>query len=223
MDLKEVYEKLEKVENGADLITAIKTEVAKVNGEAAKHRNENKASTDKLTSTNQKLSTVLAALGLEDGEDLEEKVGTVKATLDGIRAKGGKPDEILLKFSKMEKDMKSMEAKLQEATAAQEAERAKRLTTVKHSLAIDALTKGNAANPKEMAKLIVDNITGEEDNALVYKAGDKEISIEEGAAAWLKDNPWAVKVDPKGGSGSGGAGGGSGDAFTDGFMSELKG
>ena len=116
-----------------------------------------------------------------------------------------------------------MEAKLQEATAAQEAERAKRLTTVKHSLAIDALTKGNAANPKEMAKLIVDNITGEEDNALVYKAGDKEISIEEGAAAWLKDNPWAVKVDPKGGSGSGGAGGGSGDAFTDGFMSELKG
>ena len=223
MDLKEVYEKLEKVENGADLITAIKTEVAKVNGEAAKHRNENKASTDKLTSTNQKLSTVLAALGLEDGEDLEEKVGTVKATLDGIKAKGGKPDEILLKFSKMEKDMKSMEAKLQEATAAQEAERAKRLTTVKNSLAIDALTKGNAANPKEMAKLIVDNITGEEDNALVYKAGDKEISIEEGAAAWLKDNPWAVKVDPKGGSGSGGAGGGSGDAFTDGFMSELKG
>ncbi len=223
MDLKEVYEKLEKVENGADLITAIKTEVAKVNGEPAKHRNENKANTDKLTATTQKLSTVLTALGLEDGEELEEKVGTVKATLDGIKAKCGKPDEILLKFIKMQKDMKSMEAKLQEATAAQEAERAKRLTTVKNSLAIDALTKGNAANPKEMAKLIMENITGEEDNALVYKAGDKEISIEEGAAAWLKENPWAVKVEPKGGSGSGGAGGGSGDAFTDGFMSELKG
>ena len=54
MDLKEVYEKLEKVENGADFITAIKTEVAKINGEAAKHRNESKANTDKLTATNQK-------------------------------------------------------------------------------------------------------------------------------------------------------------------------
>lgn len=223
MDLKEVYEKLEKVENGADFITAIKTEVAKINGEAAKHRNESKASTDKLTATNQKLSTVLSALGLEDGEDLEEKVGTVKATLDGIKAKGGKPDEILLKFGKMEKDMKTLQKQLDDANNANAAERAKRLTTVKQSLAIDALTKGNAANPKEMAKLIIDNIAGEEDNALVYKAGDKELSIEEGAAAWLKDNPWAVKVNPNAGGGAAAGGEGSGDSFKDGFMSELKG
>ena len=154
---------------------------------------------------------------------LQEKVGTVKATLDGIKAKGGKPDEILLKFGKMEKDMKTLQKQLDDANNANVAERAKRLTTVKQSLAIDALTKGNAANPKEMAKLIIDNIAGEEDNALVYKAGDKELSIEEGAAAWLKDNPWAVKVNPNAGGGAAAGGEGSGDSFKDGFMSELKG
>jgi hypothetical protein len=223
MDLKEVFEKLEKVESGADLITAIKTEVAKLNSEAAKHRSESKVSTEKLTTTSKKLSTVLSVLGLEDGEDLEEKTGSLKATLDGIAAKGGKPDEILMKFGKMEKDMKTLQKQLEDANNSNAAERAKRLTTVKQSIAIDALTKGNAANPKEMAKLIMDNIIGETDDALTYKTGDKELSIEDGAAEWLKNNPWAVKVNPNAGSGAPTGGAGSGDAFTDGFMGELKG
>lgn len=211
MDLKEVYAKLEGVEGGADLITAIKAEVQKINGEAAKSRTEGKTASEKAEAVAKKLTTVLSALDLEDSEDLEDKIGTVKSTLDGIKAKGGKPDEVLLKFGKMEKEVKSLQDKLQAATTAQESERAKRLTTVKQSLAIDALTKGSAANPKEMAKLIMDNIAGDDDNALVYKSGDKEMSVEEGAAAWLKENPWAVKVDPKAGGGSGGAGGASGD------------
>lgn len=220
MDLKDVYAKLESVEGGADLITTIKAEVQKINGEAAKSRTEGKAFAEKAEAVTKKMNTVLSALEIEDGDDWEEKVSAVKSTLDGLKSKGGKPDEVLLKFGKMEKEVKSLQEKLQAATTAQEAERAKRILTLKQSLAIDALTKGNAANPKEMAKLIMDNIDGEEDSALVYKNGDKEMSIEEGASEWLKDNPWAVRVDPKGGSGSGGSGG-NGDAFMDGFASEL--
>lgn len=221
MELKDVYAKLEGIEGGADLITAIKSEFQKINSEAAKNRTESKSAAEKAELTDKRLQTVLKALDLEDDESVEEKIGTVKATLDGIKAKGGKPDEILQKFGKMEKDMKTLQEQLQAATTAQEAERAKRVMTVKQSLAIDALTKGNAANPKEMAKLILENIVGDDDNALVYKNGDKDMTIEEGTAEWLKENAWAVKVDPKGGSGSG-AGGGKGDAFMEGFSSELQ-
>lgn len=220
MELKDVFAKLEGVDGGADLITAIKTEIQKINGEAAKNRTEGKAAAEKAEAVAKKMTAVLSALEIEDGEDLEDKVSAVKATLDGIKAKGGKPDEVLQKFGKMEKEMKTLQEQLKAATTAQEAERAKRMVTVKQSLAIDALTKGNAANPKEMAKLIMDNIGGEDDGSLVYKNGDKEMSIEEGTVEWLKENPWAVKVDPKGGGGSGGAGG-KGDAFMDGFASEL--
>ncbi len=220
MDLKDVYAKLEGIEGGADLITAIKAEVQKINGEAAKSRTEGKAFAEKAEAVTKKMTKVLSALELEDGDDLEEKVSAVKSTLDGLKSKGGKPDEVLLKFGKMEKEVKSLQEKLQAATASQEAERAKRMLTLKQSLAIDALTKGNAANPKEMARLILDNIGGDDDSALTYKNGDKEMSIEDGVAEWLKANPWAVKVDPKCGGGSGGAGG-KGDAFMDGFASEL--
>ena len=48
MDLKEVYTALEKVENGAELITAIKTEVNKLNNEAKRHREAGEQSGKKL-------------------------------------------------------------------------------------------------------------------------------------------------------------------------------
>ena len=38
MEMKQVYEALEKVENGADLIAAIKGEINTLNNEAKKHR-----------------------------------------------------------------------------------------------------------------------------------------------------------------------------------------
>ena len=38
MEMKEVYEKLEQMEGGAELITAIKSEVSKLNGEAKTNR-----------------------------------------------------------------------------------------------------------------------------------------------------------------------------------------
>ena len=186
MDLKEVYDKLEK----ADAVA-------------------------------KKLTSVLSALELEDGDDLDDKVGAVKSTLDGIKAKGGKPDEVLLKFGQMEKTVKTLEGKLQAATAAQEAERAKRLTTVKQSLLIDALTKGNAASPKDMARLLLDNVSGEDDTALVFKNGDNEVSIEEVVTAWFKENPWAVKVDPQKGGGSTGGGGAIGSLHTKGCAADI--
>lgn len=218
MDLKEVYSKLESMEGGTDLITAIKTEVAAINAEAAKHRNAGKES----AAVTKKLGSVLTGLGLEDGEDLEDKVATIKATLDGIAAKGGKPDEVLLKFGKMEKELQKLQAELKTTNEERAAERMKHLETVKRSKVVEALTKGNAAKPDQMAKILMGEVVGDSEDALVYKLGDKDVSIEEGAAAWLKENSWAVRVSNKPGSGAPAHSGGAPDDFTSAFMSELN-
>lgn len=50
MEMKQVYEALEKVENGADLIAAIKGEIDTLNNEAKKHRTAGEQSATKLKS-----------------------------------------------------------------------------------------------------------------------------------------------------------------------------
>ena len=199
MTLKEIYEKLETMEGGTELINAIKAEVAVINNEAAKHRN---ASKDSAAAT-KKLSTILSGLGLEDGDELEEKVADLKATLDGIAAKGGKPDEFLLKFNKMEKSVGTLQEQLAAALKEAADEKAKSLTSTKLNLALEELTKGNATNPKEIAKIIMGNISGDAADALVFKTDDgQEISVAEGVAGWLKGNSWAVKATNNPGSGA---------------------
>lgn len=47
MEMKQVYEALEKVENGADLIAAIKGEINTLNNEAKKHRTAGEQECDK--------------------------------------------------------------------------------------------------------------------------------------------------------------------------------
>ena len=58
MEMKQVYEALEKVENGADLIAAIKGEINTLNNEAKKHRTAGEQSATKLKS-------ILEVVGLE--------------------------------------------------------------------------------------------------------------------------------------------------------------
>ena len=50
MEMKQVYEALEKVENAADLIAAIKGEINTLNNEAKKHRTAGEQSAIKLKS-----------------------------------------------------------------------------------------------------------------------------------------------------------------------------
>lgn len=50
MEMKQVYEALKKVENGADLIAAIKDEINTLNNESKKHRTAGEQSATKLKS-----------------------------------------------------------------------------------------------------------------------------------------------------------------------------
>lgn len=213
MEMKQVYEALEKVENGADLITAIKGEINTLNNEAKKHRTAGEQSAAKL-------KNILEAVGLADGDDVVDKAKGLKATLDQFAQGGKKPDEVAKQITDLTAQVAKVTKQLGDMTKTAADEKAKRLDGMKMAKAVELLTKGNAASPQNMAKLLESNIVVKDDESLAYTGADgKEISLEDGVNSWLKDNSWAVKANGVGGSGSGGAGGGADDPFLAGFNS----
>ena len=208
MEMKQVYEALEKVENGADLIAAIKGEINTLNNEAKKHRTAGEQSATKLKS-------ILEAIGLADGDDVVDKAKGLKTTLDQFAQGGKKPDEVAKQIADLTAQVGKVTKQL-----ADKAEKTKRLDGMKMAKAVELLTKGNAASPQNMAKLLEGSIVVKDDESLAYTGSDgKEISLEDGVNGWLKENSWAVKANGAGGGGSNGGGGGSDDPFLNGFNS----
>lgn len=211
MDIKEVYTKLETVENGAEMIAAIKAETNRLSNEAKTHRQSN----DKNTA---KIKSILENLGLEDGDDVADKVKDLKATLDSFAQDGKKPSDVAKQLNDLTKQVSTVTKQLADMTATATAEKNKRFDAMKTSALVDALTKGNAASPKDMAKLIADKLVVGDDESITYKDGDKDMSVEDGVKAWLGANTWAVKASAQGGGGApAGGAGGSNDPFLAGF------
>ena len=173
MTLAELYEALGKLENGSELISVIKAEISRLNGESAKFR----------TSKN------------EADAKMEEL--TAKGTGDQTAAE------------KMQKQLDELNKKYEAAENARKEEQAKRVQADIMQQTVAALTKGNAANPAEIAKILVGSIKADEDGTYKFtNAKNESVSIEDGAAGWLKDNAWAVKDTQNPGSGGGNGGNG---------------
>lgn len=213
MDMKDVYAALEKLDNGADLITAIKGEINTLNNEAKKNRIAGEH-------TAEKLKNVLAGLDLEDADDVADKAKNLKAALDTFAQGGKKPTEVAKQIIDLTAQVNKVTKQLDAMTKTAQAEKAKRLDGMKMAKAVELLSKGHAASPENMAKLLEGSIIVKDDESLAYNGKDGEISLEDGVAGWLKENSWAVKANG-GGSGSpnGGNGGGSSDPFLAGFNS----
>ena len=213
MDMKDVYAALEKLDNGADLITAIKGEINTLNNEAKKNRIAGEH-------TAEKLKNVLAGLDLEDADDVADKAKNLKAALDTFAQGGKKPTEVAKQITDLTAQVNTVTKQLDAMTKTAQAEKTKRLDSLKMAKTVELLSKGHAASPENMAKLLEGSIIVKEDESLAYNDKDGEISLEDGVADWLKGNSWAVKANG-GGSGSpnGGNGEGSSDPFLAGFNS----
>ena len=214
MDMKDVYAALEKLDNGADLITTIKGEINTLNNEAKKNRIAGEH-------TAEKLKNVLAGLDLEDADDVADKAKNLKAALDTFAQGGKKPTEVAKQITDLTAQVNKVTKQLDAMTKTAQEEKTKRLDGMKMAKAVELLSKGHAASPENMAKLLESNIIVKDDESLAYNGKDGEISLEDGVADWLKENSWAVKANGGGGSGSpnGGNGGGSSDPFLAGFNS----
>ena len=187
MDLKDVFTALEAGENGAALVETVKNELAAIRKAAADARvAKNKAETD------------LAAL--------TQKHGEIEAKLAEVEKKGAGD---LTELQKVQAQVSELSKKLETSEKARREAEEKRVQADIMAQTVDALTKGNAVDPQEFAKLIVPSIKVNDDGSYGYAKSDGTTgTIADCAADWLNGKAWAVKDTQKPGSGAGTGGGG---------------
>lgn len=186
MNIAEVYQALENLENGQDLIAAIKGETSRLNNEAKTTREKLQGQITTLTSERDTLSTRVS--------ELEQAAGANTGS--------NSPE-----YKTLEKQLKAMSEKFELAeTKAKEAE-AKRIQSEIMAQTLDAFTKANAVDPQEFARLVANDIKVQEDGSYGYQKEDGTIgTIQDRTAEWLQGKTWAVKAAGNPGSGQGGSG-----------------
>ena len=189
MELKEVYAALEAAENGAAMVEAIKSELAGVRKEAADARIAKNKAEEALTA----LKTEHGALAKKHKE-LETQLGAARQEGAGAQTE----------MQKLQGQIADLAKKYEVAETARKTAEEKRVQADIMAQMVDALTKANAVDPQEFAKLVVPNIKVTEDGAYCYtKADGTQGSIADCAAEWLDGKAWAIKDMQRRGSGDG--------------------
>lgn len=191
MKLAEVYAALESVDNGAALIGAIKAEMTKLSEEAKKHREAKQQADETVT----KLK--------KEKEELQVKIDAA-ANDDGTGTQA---------YKQLAEQVKELQETVETERSARKEAEEKRIRADIAAQTVNALTKSNATDPEEFAKLLSGAIKVKDDGTYSYtKTDGTEGTINDCVADWLKDRPWAVKNTQTPGSGGEGAPGGtSGD------------
>lgn len=191
MKLAEVYAALESVDNGAALIGAIKAEMTKLSEEAKKHREAKQQADETVT----KLT--------KEKEELQVKVDAA-ANDEGTGTQA---------YKQLAEQVKELQETVETERSARKEAEEKRIRADIAAQTVNALTKSNATDPEEFAKLLSGAIKVKDDGTYSYtKTDGTEGTINDCVADWLKDRPWAVKNTQTPGSGGEGApGGASGD------------
>lgn len=189
MELKEVYAALEATENGAAMVETIKSELAGVRKEAADARIAKNKAEEELT-----------GLKKQHGE-LETKHKELETQLGAAREEGAGAQT---EMQKLQGQIADLAKKYEAAETARKTAEEKRVQADIMAQTVDALTKANAVDPQEFAKLVVPNIKVTEDGAYCYtKADGTQGSIADCAAEWLDGKAWAIKDMQRRGSGDG--------------------
>ena len=189
MELKDVFAALEAAENGAAMVETIKSELTGVRKEAADARiAKNKAEEE------------LAGLK-KSNEELTAKHKELETQLGDAQKRGAGAQT---EMQTLQKQVADLAKKYEAAETARKAAEEKRVQADIMAQTVDALTKSNAVDPQEFAKLIAPSIKVAEDGTYSYtKADGTQGSIVDGTAEWLKDKTWAIKDTQKPGSGDG--------------------
>jgi len=202
--LEQIYAALGTVENGGAMVADLQNALQNTRNEAARYR------TDR--------NKVLDALGLRDDGNVEQSLGNLANTLNVIRQIGD-PGKVGTQITDLQKSLKDLTDKYNESQKKAQEEHDRRVRTSVRSKLLSALTQGKAVKPEEIVKMFSGSVTMKDDDTAVMKSGDKELSLEDGVAAWLKANPWAVKNDVQTGAGGGSGSGAGGHKYS---MEDLK-
>lgn len=189
--LEQIYEALGKIENGGTMVADLQDVIRSTRDEAAKSRVEK--------------NKILDALNLRSGGDPDGNLKNIVATLTALQAAGGDPSKLGTQVDALQKQVKELTDKYAASEKLAAEEKEKRIQTAMKSQVLAALTDGKAVKPDVFTQVFLGNISAKDDGSLVYKDGDKEMTIADGVAGWLKANPWAVKADVQTGAGGGGS------------------
>lgn len=197
MKLAEVYAALESVDNGAALIGAIKAEMTKLSEEAKKHREAKQQADETVTKIT------------KEKEELQAKVDAA-TKVDASANDDGTGTQA---YKQLVEQVKALQETVETERSARKEAEEKRIRADIAAQTVNALTKSNATDPEEFAKLLSGAIKVKDDGTYSYtKTDGTEGTINDCVADWLKDRPWAVKNTQTPGSGGEGApGGASGD------------
>lgn len=219
--IDDVFKALEASENKDELkavIDGLKAEISKKNSEAKNLRDRFKQSEESGKTFKERLEKLMSLEGIEasDDDDLDsifEEHYTKKKT-NGSDDPGGdqrKMVELTTQMNKLQRDLEKFRKAADDATKQASEEKTRRISADRDRQIIDALAKNKAISPTKLAKIVSSSVKMLDDESFAYvtDSGD-EVSLDEGIADFLKNNPEFSANEQRGGSGSNPKGGGHG-------------
>jgi hypothetical protein len=193
--MKKIYEALETIEGGADLVAELKKFVTDHNETEAKLRHA------------EKQVEQFAGIDMAEAKALKEfaeKHGGVKGISDIAKKAGETEAKVLELQGKYDNDLKLFKSEAEKAQSD-----AKRYAM---ELKLQPYFVENFHNGDRLMKnALADGLIVEGESGLLFKSGDKTVPLDKGGFDSLKEHDslkWALKL-PAGGDTSGGANGGN--------------
>lgn len=202
MTLEELLAALAKLPEGSKLAEELKTLIAAKEAEIAAASTKNKTGSKaqkelekKLKTTEEKLSKVFDALGIDEDDDIETALAEASKTTKG------KGDDALQK--RLDKLEKARKVEKEEADRLLGEERGKRHNATKRQELLKALTENKAARPEDLVDILFGKVEIGDDDALTF-TDDKgaAVKISDGVKGWLASRPEFVSNGQLPGGGS---------------------
>ena len=204
----------------------------KVTKELTKKLETLEADVEKGKSSTEKLDIVKKSFDLDmDAEDFDEMLDSVKEALAKSVGGGVTPEEIKALKRDLTKATREKDKATKELEALNKQLTEEKNTRIKNNVRSEirkALDTNKVIKPEQMMDLFANRVNVDEDGStFTFKTVDgSELSIMDYVADWSKDNPEFVKVETKGGSGTGlfdkaGGGNKAPQSDADKFMSDI--
>jgi len=183
-----------------------------------KAESENKESLEKL-------EIIKKAFKIDtDSEDLDKHLDDIKDSF-AKEVKGTEDyKEVTRELTKANRELEKTKKELAVANESLATEKAERVKGVKNTGILKELQAQNVIKAEQWIGKFFNEVTLDEDGKLYMKGEDgKEVTLQDGISEWAKANPEFIKVETKGGMGSGlGGNTNNKDGISD-FMKSLIG
>ena len=190
------------------------------------------ADVEKGKASTEKLDIVKKAFDLDmDAEDFDEMLDSVKENMAKSAGGGVTPDEIKALKRDLTKATREKDKAVKELETLNTQLTEEKNTRIKNNVRSEirkALDTNKVIKPNQMMDLFANRVNVDEDGStFTIKTDDgSELSIMDYVADWSKDNPEFVKVETKGGSGTGlfdkaGGGNKAPQSDADKFMADI--